>query len=106
MSRATKTPIIPTSRTRNETMYSLIRSLIGLNEARIEIHDRVVVRTTSTSDRPSIPSLNWMPNSGIQSASTTYWNSPLRSGVPEKPTTRSSEKTQVRRAAPSARGRA
>ena len=87
-------------------MYSLIRSLIGLNEARIEIHDRVVVRTTRTSDRPSTPSLNWMPNSGIQSASTTYWKRPLRLGVPEKPTTRRSEKTHVRRAAPSASGRA
>ena len=26
----------------------------------------VVVRTTSTSDRPSTPTLYWMPNIGIQ----------------------------------------
>jgi hypothetical protein len=36
-------------------MYSLIRSLIGENEARMLIHDRVVVRTTRISDRPSTP---------------------------------------------------
>jgi hypothetical protein len=56
VSRARKTPIIPTSRTRNEIMYSLIRVWIGLKLARIEIHDRVVVRTTSatTARRPEL----------------------------------------------------
>ena len=49
------TPIIPTSRMRNEIMYSLIRVWIGLKLARIEIHDRVVVRTTSATARPSAP---------------------------------------------------
>ena len=47
------TPIIPTSRIRNEIMYSLIRSLIGLNEARMLIHESVVVRTTR-SERQAV----------------------------------------------------
>jgi hypothetical protein len=59
---------------RNETMYSLIRSWIGRKEARIEIHIRVVVRRTSTSDKPSMPSLYWMPNRGIQSIVSTNEN--------------------------------
>ncbi len=45
-------------------MYSLIRVWIGLKLARIEIHDRVVVRTTSATDSPSAPSLYWMPKIG------------------------------------------
>ena len=33
----------------------------------MQIHVRVVVRTTSATDRPSTPSLYWMPKTGIQS---------------------------------------
>ena len=62
-------------------MYSLIRSLIGPNEARIEIQDSVVVRTTRTSARPSTPSLNWIPKAGIHGAETTNWNDPPRFGI-------------------------
>src|SRR2546423_311902 len=47
-------------------MYSLIRSLIGENEARMLIHVSVVVRTTRMSERPSTPTLYWIPNNGIQ----------------------------------------
>jgi hypothetical protein len=71
VSSAANTPIIPTSRIRNEIMYSLIRSWIGLNEARMLIQVRVVVRTTRISDRPSRPTLYWIPNSGIQSSCST-----------------------------------
>ena len=53
-------------------MYSLIRVWIGVQLARIEIQVRVVVRTTSAADSPSIPSLNWIPKIGIQSAWTEY----------------------------------
>ena len=38
-------------------MYSLIRVWIGLKLARIEIHDSVVVRTTSATDSPSAAEL-------------------------------------------------
>ncbi len=55
-------------------MYSLIRSLIGLNEARMQIHERVVVRTTRMSDSPSTPTLYWIPKSGIHSSASVYWN--------------------------------
>ena len=48
-------------------MYSLIRVWIGLKQARIAIHDSVVVRTTSATASPSAPSLYWMPKIGIQS---------------------------------------
>ncbi len=51
------TPIIPTSRMRNEIMYSLIRVWIGLKLARIAIQDMVVVRTTRATARPSAPTL-------------------------------------------------
>jgi hypothetical protein len=51
----------------------LIRVWIGLKLARMQIHDSVVVRTTSAADRPSTPSLYWMPNSGIQSATSSNW---------------------------------
>ncbi len=65
-------------------MYSLIRVVIGLKLARMQIQVRVVVRTTSAADSPSTPSLNWMPKAGIQSASMRYWKSaaptPWRSG--------------------------
>ena len=47
-------------------MYSLIRVWIGLNEARMAIQVRVVVRTTSATDSPSAPTLYWMPKIGIQ----------------------------------------
>ena len=60
------TPIIPTSRIRNETMYSLIRVWIGFNEARMEIQVRVVVRTMRAIDSPSAPTLYWIPKIGIQ----------------------------------------
>jgi hypothetical protein len=73
VSSARKTPINPTSRTRKEIMYSLIRVWMGLKLARIEIHDRVVVSTTSATARPSAPSLYWMPKIGIQSTISTYW---------------------------------
>ena len=52
-------------------MYSFTRSWIGPNEARMLIHDRVVVRTTSTADRPSTPTLYWIPKAGIQSTVST-----------------------------------
>src|SRR3954468_24452042 len=55
-------------------MYSLIRSLIGLNEARMLIQVSVVVRTTRTSDSPSIPTLYWIPNVGTQPKPSTNWN--------------------------------
>ena len=57
MSSAMNTPIIPTSRMRNEIMYSLIRVWIGLKLERIAIHERVVVSTTSATARPSAPTL-------------------------------------------------
>jgi hypothetical protein len=91
---------------RNEIMYSLIRSLIGRNEARIEIHDRVVVRMTRISDRPSTPILYWMPKNGIQSAAMTNWNNPPRCGPPAKPITSRSDATHVASAAVSASARA
>jgi hypothetical protein len=73
VSSARKTPTIPISRTRKEIMYSFTRSLIGPKLARMQIHVRVVDRTTSASEMPSIPSLYWMPNAGIQSATSTSW---------------------------------
>ena len=48
-------------------MYSLIRVWIGAKLARMLIQHSVVVRTTRASDRPSMPSLYWMPKIGIQS---------------------------------------
>ena len=48
-------------------MYSLMRVWIGTQDARMQIHVRVVVSTTRAADKPSIPSLYWMPNTGIQS---------------------------------------
>src|SRR4029079_18082564 len=84
-------------------MYSLIRTWIGLKLARIEIHVRVVVRTTRARDSPSTPSLYSIPNSGIQLASSLNWK-------PEKPAwkpaARTSETAQVRRAVARARLRA
>ena len=55
-------------------MYSLIRVWIGLKLARIEIHDRVVVSTTSRTASPSAPTLYWIPKNGIQSTVSLYWN--------------------------------
>jgi hypothetical protein len=60
-------------------MYSLIRVWIGLKLARMEIHDRVVVSTTSSTEMPSAPSLYWIPKNGIHWAVSTYWK-PGRSG--------------------------
>ncbi len=60
-------------------MYSLIRVWIGLKLARIEIHDSVVVSTTSRTASPSAPSLYWIPKKGIHCAASTYWK-PGRSG--------------------------
>ena len=60
-------------------MYSLIRIWIGRKLASREIHVRVVVRTTSATDRPSAPSLYWMPKSGIQGSVSTNWK-PARPG--------------------------
>ena len=54
-------------------MYSFTRSWIGPKLARIEIHVSVVVRATIATERPSTPSLYWMPKSGIQSSCSTYW---------------------------------
>ena len=57
-------------------MYSFTRSLIGPKLARMLIHERVVVSTTSTSERPSTPTLYWMPKAGIQSNCSTNWKPP------------------------------
>ncbi len=57
-------------------MYSFTRSVIGPKLARTLIQESVVVRTTRTSDRPSTPSLYWMPNTGIQSYCSTCWKPP------------------------------
>ena len=53
-------------------MYSFTRSWIGPKEARMLIHDSVVVRTTRTADRPSTPTLYWIPKTGIQSTVSLY----------------------------------
>ena len=55
-------------------MYSLIRSLIGANEARMLIQVSVVVRTTRMSDRPSTPSLYSIPKSRDPGTAPTNWN--------------------------------
>ena len=49
-------------------MYSLIRVWIGSKLARMLIQVSVVVRTTRATDRPSTPSLYWMPKTGIQTS--------------------------------------
>ena len=54
-------------------MYSFTRSLIGEKLARMEIQVSVVVRTTIATERPSTPTLYWMPKSGIQSSVSTNW---------------------------------
>src|SRR5262245_5591714 len=79
---------------------------MGPNEARIEIQDSVVVSTTRISDRPSTPSLNWIPNAGIQGAATTNWKSWPRSPDGMNPVNSSSEMIQVATAKPRARPRA
>ena len=43
------------------------------------IQVRVVVRTTSAIDRPSAPTLYWMPKTGIQAYVSTNWK-PTRPG--------------------------
>ncbi len=83
-------------------MYSLIRVWIGLKLASRQIHVSVVVRTTSAADSPSTPSLYWMPNSGIQSTTSTYWN-PASAGTNRA--SRTSDATQVASANASATGR-
>ena len=85
-------------------MYSLIRSLIGLNEARMLIQLRVVVRTTRISDSPSMPTLYWIPKTGIQSTASLNWNG--RGEFGSKPITSSSEMIQAARLAARARPRA
>ena len=54
-------------------MYSLIRVWIGLKLARMAIQESVVVRTTSATDRPSTPTLYWIPKNGIHSATSPNW---------------------------------
>ena len=46
-------------------MYSLIRVRIGPKLARMLIQVSVVVRTTSAAERPSTPTLYWIPKAGI-----------------------------------------
>ena len=86
-------------------MYSLIRSLIGENEARMLIQLRVVVSTTRISDRPSTPTLYWIPNNGIQSTCSTSWK-PVRAVCGSKAIRRSSENPHATRLAPRASRRA
>src|SRR5487761_2240503 len=76
---------MPTSRTRKEIKYSFTRSLIGEKLARMEIHDRVVVSTTSATDRPSAPSLYWIPKSGIQSTTSLNWKDPAADATTSRP---------------------
>ena len=80
-------------------MYSLSRSLIGRNEARMLIQLRVVVRTTRSVDRPSTPTLYWIPKTGIQSWTSWYWKAGL---VGLKPTSRSRDRPNETRAKTSA----
>ena len=87
-------------------MYSLIRSLMGENEARMLIQVRVVVRTTRTSDSPSTPTLYWMPKTGIQLIASTSWNGRAAGAWGSKPITRRSEITHVARLAARASERA
>ena len=63
-------------------MYSLTRSRIGPNEARMLIQVRVVVSTTSTADRPSTPTLYWIPKTGIQSTVSTIEKPGLAGSMP------------------------
>src|SRR4029078_1641694 len=72
----------------------------------MEIHESVVVRTTRISDRPSTPSLNWIPKAGIHGAVTTNWKSAPRAPVGMNPVSSSSDTTHVATANPSARPRA
>ena len=86
-------------------MYSFTRSLIGVKLARMLIHESVVVSTTSTSERPSTPTLYWIPKAGIQSAcSMNSKPPPARPG--RKPTRSSRLNTQARPAAARATRRA
>ena len=90
-------------------MYSLIRSLIGANEARMLIHDRVVVRRTRMSDSPSTPTLYWIPKSGIHWSVSLYWKaraSATADAPGSKPMTSRSETTHAARLAARARVRA
>ena len=85
-------------------MYSLIRSLIGLNEARMLIQVSVVVRTTRMSDSPSTPTLYSIPNAGIHGISSTNWNARCEAG--SKPMIRNSDATHAARLVASASVRA
>src|SRR4051812_26472946 len=87
-------------------MYSLIRSLIGLNEARMLIQVSVVVRTTRTSDSPSIPTLYWIPNVGIQSRRSTNWNGRDAGAFGSNPMIRNSDAPHAIRLVASASDRA
>jgi len=78
--------------------------LIGANEARMLIHDRVVVSTTRISDSPSTPTLYWMPKTGIQSWLSMSWKA--RPDVGSNPISRRSEIAHARRLAASPSRRA
>ena len=80
-------------------MYSLTRSRIGPNEARMLIQVRVVVSTTSTADRPSTPTLYWIPKTGIQSTVSTI-EKPGRAG--SMPTSITSDRPKATSEVPSA----
>jgi hypothetical protein len=80
-------------------MYSLTRFWIGRNEARRLTQVSVVVSTTRTSDSPSTPTRYLIPNSGIQSCSSTSW----KPGVEDTNATRSAmDTTHAASANPSA----
>ena len=87
-------------------MYSLIRVWIGAKLARMLIQLRVVVRTTSASDRPSTPSLYWMPKIGIQCDLLDELEEPGRVPTRGSRARATSETTHVASAAASARTRA
>ncbi len=85
-------------------MNSLMRVWMGTHDARMQIQVSVVVRTTSAADRPSTPSLYWMPNSGIQSYVSVKLNPAPPSGTKRASIT--SEATHVASATSSAAWRA
>ena len=86
-------------------MYSLIRSLIGANDARMQIHVRVVVRTTRIERQP----VDADAGTGSRTAGST---APApRTGSAggtcgSKPMIRSSETTHAARPSARASGRA
>ena len=64
------------------------------------IQVRVVVRTTRTSDRPSTPTLYWIPNAGIQSTLLAELEAPAGAG--SKPISSSSDRPNATSAVTSA----